>query len=160
MWTLIFITQRRLIQLWPSPHQNSNVLLRLLAKRALRVAVYIRYAWAILDLPERCVCGGWRFSHAAAQRSQRFVSTLNEAKFFGVGTERDLMELSGESFKLKSANVDEEARSDVKCIGFWRRLRQAYFDIRVIIHGTSSKFLLLTQKRPWRQLEPFLFPPC
>ena len=47
-------------------------------------------------------------------------------------TEPLLQALSGESFRLKSANKEEEARSDVKCVGFWRKMRQAYFDIKVI----------------------------
>ena len=47
-------------------------------------------------------------------------------------TEPQLQPLSGESFRLKSANKEEEARSDVKCVGFWRKLRQAYFDIKVV----------------------------
>ena len=47
-------------------------------------------------------------------------------------TEPLLQALNGESFRLKSANKEEEARSDVKCVGFWRKMRQAYFDIKVI----------------------------
>ena len=57
---------------------------------------------------------------------------LKEARFPGVTTEPELQILTGESFKLKSTNRDEDARSDVKCVGFWRRLRQPYFDIKVL----------------------------
>jgi hypothetical protein len=136
-----------------------------LHKRDFVDAVYIRYAWAILDLPERCVCG----KHFDVQHSldcmvggfrtlqhnevrDLVADCLSEAKFPGVGTEPDLMELSGESFKLKSANVDEEARSDVKCIGFWRRLRQAYFDIRVISPYARS-YLSKSHKQIFHEAE-------
>jgi hypothetical protein len=137
----------------------------LLHKRDFVDAVYIRHAWAILDLPERCVCG----KHFDVQHSldcmvggfrtlqhnevrDLVADCLSEAKFPGVGTEPDLMELSGESFKLKSANVDEEARSDVKCIGFWRRLRQAYFDIRVISPYARS-YLSKSHKQIFHEAE-------
>ena len=32
----------------------------------------------------------------------------------------------------KSANVKDEARSDLKVVGFWRAMRNAYFDIKVV----------------------------
>src|ERR1700749_3491471 len=51
---------------------------------------------------------------------------LREAHYPGVELEPQLQPLSGESFKLKSANEEDDARSDVKCVGFWR---QAFFDI-------------------------------
>jgi hypothetical protein len=57
---------------------------------------------------------------------------LRETRFRAVETEPQLQPLSGESFRLKSANKEEEARSDVKCVGFWRGMRQAYFDIKVV----------------------------
>ena len=57
---------------------------------------------------------------------------LRETRVHAVETEPELQPLSGESFQLKSANTEEEARSDVKCVGFWKRMRQAYFDIKVI----------------------------
>ena len=57
---------------------------------------------------------------------------LREARFPGVEIEPELQILAGESFKLKSANKEDDARSDVKCVGFWTRMRQAYFDIKVV----------------------------
>ena len=47
-------------------------------------------------------------------------------------TEPQLQPLSGESFDFKSANKEEDARSDIKCNGFWRPMRTAYFDIKVV----------------------------
>ena len=44
-----------------------------------------------------------------------------------------LQPLDGETFDYKSANnTDNEARSDIKCCGFWSKLRQAYFDVKVV----------------------------
>ena len=43
-----------------------------------------------------------------------------------------LQELSGEVFEYKSANVEADARSDVKCCGFWTAKRQAFFDVKVV----------------------------
>ena len=61
-----------------------------------------------------------------------FAECLREAKFHAVETEPTLQSLSGEAFKFKSTNKDDDARSDVKCLGFWRKMRQAYFDIKVV----------------------------
>ena len=58
--------------------------------------------------------------------------------------------LSGESFKLKSAK--NEARSDVKCIGFWTRMRQAYFDIKVVSPYARS-YSSLSPPQFFRQAE-------
>ena len=64
----------------------------------------------------------------------------------------ELIPLSGESFKYKSTNKEEDARSDVKCIGFWRRMRQAYFDIRVISPYARS-YLHKSHKRIYHEAE-------
>ena len=108
-------------------------------------ALYIRYGWEILSLPETCACGqkfsiqhsldcnlgGYRtFQHNEVR--DLVAECLRETRFHAIETEPQLQPLSGESFKLKSANKQEEARSDVKCIGFWREMRQAYFDIKVV----------------------------
>ena len=70
---------------------------------------------------------------------------LKEARFPGVETEPQLQVLSKtekEAFKLKSVNKEDDARSDVKCVGFWSRLRQAYFDIKVVSPYARSYFNL------------------
>jgi len=55
---------------------------------------------------------------------------LTEAGF-KVEKEPLLTKLSGEFLKYKSANKEADARSDLKVYGFWRRLRDAYFDLMV-----------------------------
>ena len=57
---------------------------------------------------------------------------MREAGHIQVETEPKLQPLSGESFEYKSANKDDEARSDIKCYGFWKHMRQAFFDVKVV----------------------------
>ena len=57
---------------------------------------------------------------------------MREAGHTLVEVEPQLQELSGEVFEYKSANVEADARSDVKCCGFWTAKRQAFFDVKVV----------------------------
>ena len=61
-------------------------------------------------------------------------------------------------FHYKSANKDDEARSDIKCYGFWSTMRQAYFDIKVIsplarsyAHMNPTQLYNLAEKEKIRQ---------
>ena len=58
-----------------------------------------------------------------------FYDTAKQAGFEDVEKEPELQPLSGESFKYKSANTDEEARSDLRILGFWSRQRREFFDV-------------------------------
>ena len=55
---------------------------------------------------------------------------MREAGLSNVETEPKLQPLSGETFEYKSANKEDEARSDIKCTGLWRSMRQAFFDVK------------------------------
>ena len=57
---------------------------------------------------------------------------MREAGHTAVEVESLLQPLSGEVFDYKSANKEAEARSDIKCCGFWSKMRQAYFDVKVV----------------------------
>jgi hypothetical protein len=57
---------------------------------------------------------------------------MREAGLTPVEPEPKLQPLSGEVFEYKSANKDDEARSDIKCCGFWSKMRQAFFDVKVV----------------------------
>ena len=48
-----------------------------------------------------------------------------------VHIEPKLLELTGESFKLKSANTDDEARLDIAARNFWSNGTKAFCDIKV-----------------------------
>ena len=117
----------------------------ILHKGDFRDAIYIRYGWPVPCLPPTCCCGatfslqhsldcligGYRTLQHNEVRDL-VADCLKEARFAGVETEPTLQMIAGESFKLKSANKEDDARSDVKCVGFWSRMRQAYFDIKVV----------------------------
>ena len=103
-------------------------------------AIYMRYGWQILSLPLDCACGNhFSVQHAldckiggyrTLQHNEvrdLFAECLRQARYPLVETEPVLQPLSGESFP-DSANKEDDARSDVKCLGFWRKMRQAYFD--------------------------------
>jgi hypothetical protein len=108
-------------------------------------AVYIRYGWSLPDLPLNCACGapfdvqhaldcmigGYRTIQHNEVRDV-MAKIMKEAGFSGVETEPALQRLHGEHFERKSANTQDDARSDIKCTGFWRHMRSAYFDVKVI----------------------------
>ena len=53
-------------------------------------------------------------------------------------TEPHLQPLSGEAFRLASANTDDGARLNIRARGFWRSCQDAYFDVRVFHPNASS----------------------
>jgi len=58
-----------------------------------------------------------------------FYDTFKQAGYKDVVWEPELQTLEGESFNYKTANKEDEARSDVRVLGFFSRLRRAFFDI-------------------------------
>ena len=57
---------------------------------------------------------------------------MKEAGHSYVETEPALQPLHGEVFKYKSANKQDDARSDIKCLGFWSKMRQTFFDVKMV----------------------------
>jgi hypothetical protein len=108
-------------------------------------ACYIRYGWTLLDLPVTCACGtassvqhaldcklgGLRIIQHNEVRDT-LAQCMREAGHAAVETEPQLQPLDGEVFDYKSANKEDEARSDIKCCGFFSNMRQAYFDVKVV----------------------------
>jgi hypothetical protein len=99
-------------------------------------ALYIRYGWTPPDLPANCACGAaFDVTHALTCPLGGFrgiqhneirdvlAQGFREAGHISVEVEPKLQPLSGEEFEYKSANKEEEARSDIKCTGFWRPMR-------------------------------------
>ena len=114
----------------------------ILHKGQFRDALYLRYGWDPVRLPEKCGCGA-QFNVAHAMQCMVggfrglmhnevqyvFYDSFKQAGYKDVAWEPELQPLEGESFKYKSANKDDEARSDVRVMGFYSRLRRAFFDI-------------------------------
>ena len=55
-----------------------------------------------------------------------------------VATEPPLQPLTGETFHLRSANVADGARPDIRARGFWSKAQDAFFDIRVFHPNAPS----------------------
>ena len=71
-------------------------------------------------------------SEASGEARDLIAGCMREAGYSVVETEPRLQDLTGEAFEYKSAIKESEARSDIKCYGFWKHMRQAYFDIKVV----------------------------
>ena len=105
-------------------------------------SICIRYGWPLPKLPSVCKCGKpFSVQHAldcmlggfrTLQHNETrdvVAQCMKDAGYEDVAIEPALQELSGENFKYKSANKDADARSDIKCCGFWSKQRHAYFDL-------------------------------
>ena len=108
-------------------------------------SVHIRYGWQLKDLPSTCACGAsFSIQHAldcalggfrTIQHNEMrdvVAQCMREAGHHVVETEPALQPLDGEVFEYKSANKEDDARSDIKCLSFWSKMRQAFFDVKVV----------------------------
>ena len=49
-----------------------------------------------------------------------------------ISTEAPLQPLSGEGMELLTANCDQEARLDIKALGFWHVRQESFFDLNAL----------------------------
>ena len=68
-----------------------------------------------------------------------FAQVMRDAGHI-VETEPVLLKLDGEVFDYKCANKEDDARSDIKVTGFWREMRQAYFDVKATLTKAQPAF--------------------
>ena len=137
-------------------------------------AICIRYGWPLPRLPTECKCGkpfdvqhaldcmlgGFRIiQHNETRDVVAFC--MKEAGFNEVELEPQLQELTGEQFKYKTTNKESDARSDIKCNGFWSEKRQAYFDVKVVSpfarsysHLTAKALYKLAEGQKQREYGP------
>jgi hypothetical protein len=120
------------------------------SKRDFKDLICMRYRKHIEGLPGLCVCGEpFTVDHSQICPVGGFINMRhNDARdwfagtakkvFRDVGGEPELQPLSGERMKYKSANIADDARSDVRIRGFWSRLRNAFFEFRVFYPHASS----------------------
>jgi hypothetical protein len=118
-------------------HVHSTVL----NKGDFRDAIYLRYGWTPPNLPALCGCrvpfsvqhamecmlGGFR-GLLHNEVTHVIHDSMKEAGYKDIALEPQLLPLEGESFKYKSANKEDGARSDISVHSFWSRMRRAYFD--------------------------------
>ena len=122
-----------------------------LHKGAFRDALCLRYAWQIPRVPQKCVCdrkfdvnhamicprGG--FPTLRHNEVRDLTADLLTEVCHDVEIEPQLQELTGEHFSLRTANMEDGARLDVKARGFWEnRLQCAFFDVRVFYPNAQS----------------------
>ena len=121
-----------------------------LHKGEFRDALSLRYGWSLSNIPQTCNCGKpFSVNHAMVCHMGGFptirhneirditASLLTEV-CHKVATEPCLQSLSGETFDLRSANVADNARLDIRARGFWNAAQDAFFDVRVFHPNAPS----------------------
>ena len=122
-----------------------------LNKQEFRDALALRYNRSISGSPSTCPCGlpfntvhaldckKGGFVHSRHDEIQDLEAALLSQVCKDVATEPALQPVTGENFALRSANIEDNARLDVKARGFFRSGQCAFFDIR-IAHVNSSSY--------------------
>ena len=121
-----------------------------LHKGDFRDALCLRYGWQISNLPLHCACGDpLSVDHAMCCHKGGFPTLRhNEIRDMSANllrevcpntcTEPGLQPLNSETFQLRTANTDNEARVDIRAEGFWTSAQVAFFDIRVFHPSAPS----------------------
>jgi hypothetical protein len=63
--------------------------------------------------------------------AEEIADRMKDAGCRDVMLEPDLLPVDGEAFELKTANKQDDARSDIRAEGFWGKKRRAFFDVMV-----------------------------
>ena len=110
----------------------------------------MRYRMRLEGLPAECACGKaysldhsqicskGGFIHMRHDQPKKLFAAFASEVFADVEVEPPLVRVDGEVMRHKSANVQRDARSDVRVRGFWRDQRNAFFDMRVFYPFASS----------------------
>ena len=123
-----------------------------LHKQAFRDALCVRYGWQPARLPSHCPCGeAFSVGHALScskgalpsirhNRIRDLTAELLTEVCPNVAVEPVLQPLTGEGFSLRTTNVQDDARLDIKAQDFWdHSKRSAFFDVRVFnSHAPSN----------------------
>ena len=75
-----------------------------------------------------CMIGGYR--NVMHNELRDTVANVLKKATIKLWKHEPRLPLSGEHFEYKSANCDEDARSDIKVNGFWRPMRMAFLILR------------------------------
>ena len=114
-----------------------------LSKQQFWVSIRLRYGWEIANLPTFCPCGGkFDIHHSMSCKKGGFVSIRHNylrdltARIVSEvckdrEIEPELLPWSGEELHGRTTSWSNEARLDIRAWGFWNRVQQAFFDIRV-----------------------------
>ena len=114
-----------------------------LNKGAFRDALALRYGWLPNNLPSICSCGKANsVQHALSCTKgglpihrhndiRDLTAMLMEEVSRSTEIEPPLQPLTGENLQGRSANVQDDSRMDIRCMGFWIKHQDAFFDVRV-----------------------------
>ena len=114
-----------------------------LNKGEFQDAICMRYRMPIKNLPSHCPCGKqYNLNHALNCHRGGFVNIRHdklrdmECKLLkevcnDVEREPQLQKVLNRANYKKTANLDDNARLDVRARGFWRDGQNAFFDVRV-----------------------------
>ena len=91
-----------------------------------------------------CKTGG--FIHARHDYVKILEASLLSRVCKDVAIEPSLLPVTGEEFVLRSANIEDDSRLDVKARGFYRQGQTAFFDIRIAHLNAESNKNLSTEK--------------
>ncbi len=112
--------------------------------------IHLRYCWPLDNRPSTCPCGSdFSVDHAQVCKLSGFIHMRHDdptaflAKCMkevhnDVELEPQLLPLTGESLRHRTANTDPDARADIRVRGFWTDSRNAFFDTRVFYPHASS----------------------
>ncbi len=131
----------------------------LLHKGEFRDALCLRYGWNLSNTPRSCNCGtSFSVDHAmtchmggiptirhnfSGDEIRDITATLLTEICHNVATEPLLQPLTNESFALRSANTEPNARLDIRARSFWNTGQDAFFDVRVF-HPNASSYRSMT----------------
>ena len=120
------------------------------AKADFHDHVHLRYGWPLDRLPDTCPCGE-RFTvdhaqicklsgfiHMRHDEVTNFLASCMKEIHNDVEVEPTLQPITGEAFRYRTANVEPDARADIRVRGFWNHSRNAFFDTRVFYPHAAS----------------------
>ena len=125
-----------------------------LTKGEFQDALALRYKKDVKNLPSKCVCqanfsvthalnchrGG--FVNARHDNIRNFECGLLKSIVRDVECEPSLQRVTNKSGYRPSANLDDDARLDIRAREFWRDGQNAYFDVRITNADSASQHLL------------------
>ena len=149
---LFFASEKGATNFWTNrPLEKFGLAMK--CRQDFQDCVAMRYHLPIKGLPPTCACGDpFSFDHSQTCKLGGFVNMKhNEVRntfagqakrvFHDVECEPKLLPLlPGEDLRRKSANVSDDARSDVRVRSFWRNWRNAFFDVMVFYPFAKSHF--------------------
>ena len=123
-----------------------------LTKGEFQDALALRYNKTIQNLPSKCPCESSAFTvtHAMNCHKGGFINARHDKiRDFECGLLKSVLNdverepllhpvVNREGFQ-RSANLDDEARLDIRARGFWREGQNAYFDVRVTNADSASQ---------------------